>query len=119
MTLGVHSEVGQLRQAVLHRPGLRALEAHPRQRRGPPVRRRDVGQEGPRGARRFCPESLREKGVGRPLLRRSCWRRPSRCPKGRSFVLDRVCTPEMVGPALVDPLRRLFEDTDGTTWPAI
>ena len=45
----------------------------------------------------------------------SCWRETLEMSKGRAFVLDRVCTPEMVGPALVGPLRRLFEDTDGTT----
>ena len=37
-------------------------------------------------------------------------------PEGRAFVLDRICTPEMLGPNLVDPLRRLFADLDG---PAI
>ena len=34
--------------------------------------------------------------------------------EGRAFVLDRVCTPEILGPSLVDPVRRLFEDLDGT-----
>jgi arginine deiminase len=34
-------------------------------------------------------------------------------PAGRSYLLDRVCTPELLGPALVRPLRRLFDDLDG------
>ena len=34
-------------------------------------------------------------------------------PEGRSFVLDRVCTPEILGPSLVDPARRLLEEMDG------
>jgi arginine deiminase len=34
-------------------------------------------------------------------------------PAGREFVLDRVCTPEFLGPALVAPFRRLAEDLDG------
>ena len=34
---------------------------------------------------------------------------------GRTFVLDRVCTPENLGPSLVDPVRELFEDLDGKT----
>ena len=34
-------------------------------------------------------------------------------PEGRTFVLDRVCTPEFLGPALVGPLRELFDDLDG------
>ena len=36
-------------------------------------------------------------------------------PAGRAFVLDRLCTPELSGPSLVDPVRRLFEDEDGKT----
>ena len=35
--------------------------------------------------------------------------------EGRAFVLDRLCTPELLGPPLVEPLRRLFEDFDGKT----
>lgn len=34
-------------------------------------------------------------------------------PNGRSFVLDRICTPEILGPTLVGPLRRLFDGLDG------
>ena len=36
-------------------------------------------------------------------------------PAGREFVLDRVCTPEVLGPALVQPFRRLAEDLDGAS----
>ena len=39
-------------------------------------------------------------------------------PAGREFVLDRVCTPELLGPTLVAPLRELFEDLDGPAWPS-
>jgi len=35
-------------------------------------------------------------------------------PDGRAFVLDRMCTPENLGPSLVDPVRHLLEDLDGT-----
>jgi arginine deiminase len=34
---------------------------------------------------------------------------------GRSFVLDRVCTPEIMGPSLVDTVRSFFEQLDGPT----
>ena len=34
-------------------------------------------------------------------------------PDGRSFVLDRLCVPEMLGPNLAGPVRRLFDDLDG------
>jgi arginine deiminase len=33
-------------------------------------------------------------------------------PEGRAYVLDQICTPEMVGPELVDELRRLTDDQD-------
>ena len=33
--------------------------------------------------------------------------------EGRAFVLDRLCTPENLGPSLVGPVRALFEDLDG------
>jgi arginine deiminase len=33
-------------------------------------------------------------------------------PQARAFVLDRVCTPEAVGPELVSPLRELAESVD-------
>ena len=57
----------------------------------------------------------------RPCGTRGCW---STCtaqllaetldlPEGRAFVLDRVCTPEILGPSLVGPVRQLFEDLDG------
>jgi arginine deiminase len=36
-------------------------------------------------------------------------------PEGGAFVLDQVCAPEMVGPELVDPLRRLADDLDAET----
>ena len=34
-------------------------------------------------------------------------------PEARAFVLDRMCTPEILGPTLVGPLRELFDDLDG------
>jgi arginine deiminase len=36
-------------------------------------------------------------------------------PAGRAFILDRICTPEILGPALVTPFRRLAEDLDGAS----
>jgi arginine deiminase len=35
-------------------------------------------------------------------------------PEARAFVLDRVCTPAILGPALAGPLRGLFDGLDGT-----
>ena len=42
-------------------------------------------------------------------------------PEGRAFVLDRLCTPEMLGPNLIAPLRRdeqQFEDRAERIGPA-
>ncbi|HTN81141.1 MAG TPA: arginine deiminase family protein, partial [Acidimicrobiales bacterium] len=36
-------------------------------------------------------------------------------PEGRAFVLDRLCTPEQLGPSLVGPMRELADDADGET----
>ena len=36
-------------------------------------------------------------------------------PEGRTYVLDRVCTPETLGPELVDALRRLTDDLDAAS----
>ena len=108
MTFHVDSEVGQLRQAIVHRPGLELSRLTPRQHRRAALRRRDVGQEGQGGARR-----LRRGTAGQGvqvhyfahLLAETL-----EMPEGRGFVLDRLCTPEILGPSLVDagppPLRR-------------
>ena len=47
-------------------------------------------------------EALRDKGVRRPPLRPAAGR-DAGAPEGRAFVLDRVCTPEILGPSLVGP----------------
>ncbi len=113
MTLGVHSEVGQLRQAILHRPGNELS-------RLTPDNIEDLLFDDVMWAKRAreehdaFAEALREKGV-RVHYYAQLLAETLEVPKGRAFVLDRVCTPEMVGPALVDPLRKLFEDTDGMT----
>jgi arginine deiminase len=33
-------------------------------------------------------------------------------PEGRAFILDRVCTPQLLGPSLVGPVRSMFDDLD-------
>jgi arginine deiminase len=111
MTFSVQSEVGVLRQVIVHRPGLELSRLTPR----------NVGEllfDDVMWAKRAkeehdaFAEALREKGVtvhyfgellGETLA----------LPDGRAFVLDRVCTPEILGPNLVAPVRRLFEDLDG------
>ena len=63
MTFHVDSEVGRLRQVIVHRPGLELTRLTPDERRRPALRRRDVGPAGPRGARRLRRRQLRDKGV--------------------------------------------------------
>ncbi len=111
MTFGVKSEVGQLRQAIIHRPGLELSRLTPQ----------NIGEllfDDVMWARRakeehdVFAEVLRDKGVAvhyfGQLLAETL-----QLPEGRAFVLDRVCTPEIVGPALAGPLRHLAEDLDG------
>ncbi|WP_037321345.1 arginine deiminase [Amycolatopsis orientalis] len=111
MTFAVHSEVGRLRQAIVHRPGLELTRLTPR----------NIGEllfddvlwaKQAKQEHDAFAEALRDKGVrvhyyGRLLAETLA------LPEGRKFVLDRVCTPEILGPALVAPLRALFDDLDG------
>jgi arginine deiminase len=113
MTFNVQSEVGQLRQVVVHRPGLELSRLTPR----------NIGEllfDDVLWAKRAkeehdaFAEALRDKGV-RVHYFGQLLGETLELPEGRAFVLDRICTPEMLGPNLVDPLRRLFDDLDGPT----
>src|SRR5271166_2653952 len=98
MTFSVQSEVGQLRQAIIHRPGLELSRLTPQ----------NIGEllfDDVMWARRakeehdVFAEVLRDKDVtvhyfGQLLAE------TLQLPEGRAFVLDRVCTPEIVGPGL-------------------
>jgi len=109
--LGVRSEVGQLRQVIVHRPGLELSRLTPQ----------NIGEllfDGVLWAARARQEhdafveSLRGKGVQVHYFAQLL-AEVLEISEGRSFVLDRICTAEIVGPPLVDPLRRLLEDLDG------
>ncbi len=113
MSLGVRSEVGRLRQVIIHRPGLELARLTPQNIA-------DLLFDDVMWARKakeehdVFAEVLREAGVkvhyfGQLLAQ------TLEVPAGREFVLDRVCTPEMLGPALVTPVRRLLGDLDGQT----
>ena len=113
MTLGVHSEVGTLRQVIVHRPGLELARLTPQ----------NVGEllfDDVMWARKakeehdVFAEALRDKGVrvhyfGQLLAEALA------VPAGRDFVLNRVCTREILGPGLVGPVRRLLTDLDAQT----
>ncbi|HEY2268231.1 MAG TPA: arginine deiminase, partial [Streptosporangiaceae bacterium] len=111
MSFSVQSEVGQLRQVIVHRPGLELSRLTPG----------NVGEllfddvlwaGRAREEHDAFAEALRGRGVQvhyfGELLAGAL-----EVPEGRAFVLDRICVPEMLGPDLAGPVRRLFDDLDG------
>jgi len=110
-TFNVRSEVGQLRQAILHRPGLELSRLTP-ENIGELLFDDVLWAKKAKEEHDAFAEALRDKGVivhyyGQLLSE------VLELAEGRAFVLDRLCTPEILGPTLVDPMRRLFEDLDG------
>lgn len=115
-SLGVHSEVGRLRQAIVHRPGLELSRLTPDNIEA--LLFDDVlWADRARHEHDLFVEALRSQGVVvhhfAQLLAETL-----EIPAARDEVLDRVCSPEMVGPSLVEPLRRLADDADGATLAA-
>ena len=111
--LGVHSEIGQLRQAIVHRPGLELSRLTPANCEALlfddvlwAVKARDEHD--------VFTQVLRERGVEvhhfDTLLAQTL-----QIAEARAFVMERVCTPELVGPTLVGPLRDLAENIDVAT----
>jgi arginine deiminase len=109
--LGVQSEVGQLRQAIIHRPGLELSRLTPSNCEE--LLFDDVmWTKKAREEHDAFAQTLRDKGVqvhyyGQLLAE------TLEIPDGRDFVLDRLCSPENLGPSLVGPVRSLLEDLDG------
>jgi arginine deiminase len=111
MSFNVQSEVGRLRQVIVHRPGLELSRLSPQ----------NVGEllfDEVMWARRakeehdIFAEALRDKGVQVHYFGQLLGETLD-LPNGRAFVLDRVCTPEILGPNLVEPVRKVFDDLDG------
>jgi arginine deiminase len=111
MTFRVDSEVGQLRQAIIHRPGLELSRLTP-QNIGELLFDDVMWAKKAKEEHDAFAEALREKGV-RVHYYAELLAQVLEMSEGRAFVLDRLCTPEILGPMLVDPLRHLFEDLDG------
>jgi arginine deiminase len=112
MTFHVDSEIGRLRQAIVHRPGLELSRLTP-DNIGALLFDDVMWASKAKEEHDAFAEALRDKGVlvhyyGRLLAE------TLEIPDGRSFVLDRMCTPENLGPSLVGPVRHLLEDLDGT-----
>jgi arginine deiminase len=98
MNVGVYSEVGRLRQVIVHRPGLELARLTPQNIRGllfdDVMWARKAKEE-----HDVFTEVLRDKGV-RVHYFGQLLADVLEDPGGRGFVLDRVCTPEILGPAL-------------------
>jgi arginine deiminase len=111
MTFTVASEVGQLRQAIVHRPGLELSRLTP-ENIGELLFDDVMWAKKAKEEHDAFAEALRDKGV-QVHLYGQLLAETLDLPDGRAFVLDRVCTPEILGPSLVGPARRLFDDLDG------
>ncbi|MET3808643.1 arginine deiminase [Nakamurella sp. UYEF19] len=109
-TLGVESEVGQLRQAIVHRPGLELSRLTPGN--CDELLFDDVlWAEKAREEHDIFASVLRDQGVTvhhfADLLAETL-----AIPEARAFVLDRVCSVHRVGPTLTGSLRALAQDVD-------
>ena len=113
MAYGVQSEVGRLRQVVVHRPGLELARLTPANA-GELLFDDVPWAKKAKEEHDAFTEALREKGVAVHYYGQLLGEVLD-LPDGRAFVLDRVCTPDVLGPTLVDPVRRLFESLDGPT----
>ncbi|MHB1088381.1 MAG: arginine deiminase [Acidimicrobiales bacterium] len=113
MSFHVDSEVGHLRQVVVHRPGLELARLTPSNVEG--LLFDDVlwSKKAKEEHDAFA-EALRDKGVKvhyfAQLLTDVLGEE-----KGRSFVLDRLCTDQQFGPSLVKPVRQLLDDLESET----
>ena len=113
MSFNVQSEVGQLRQVIVHRPGLELARLTP-QNIGDLLFDDVMWAARAKEEHDVFAETLRDRGV-RVHYFGQLLTETLEVPAGRAFVLDRICTPELLGPALVDPIRRLTDDADAVS----
>lgn len=107
---GVASEVGQLRQVIVHRPGLELA-------RLTPSNVHDLLFDDVLWAERAVEEhdaftaALRQRGVTVHYFNQLLGEALQQ-PAAREFLLERVVHEETMGPTLVSPLRQLIADTE-------
>ncbi|MEU4426602.1 arginine deiminase [Actinoplanes sp. NPDC024001] len=110
MVFHVDSEIGRLRQVILHRPGVELSRLSPGSVR-------DLHLDGVPWARRAREEHdsfaevLRERGVKVHYFARLL-SDVLDIPPARAWILDRIVTGDTVGPTLAGPLRRLAEQAE-------
>jgi arginine deiminase len=108
--LGVDSEVGQLRQAIVHRPGLELTRLTPSN--CDDLLFDDVlWADKAREEHDVFAQVLRDHGVTVHLFG-ELFAQTLRSAEARAFVLDRICTAQRMGPALAASLRALAEDVE-------
>lgn len=112
-TFHVDSEVGPLRQVILHRPGLELSRLTPRNVDA--LLFDDIlWAKRAREEHDAFAQVLRDHGV-RVHYFADLLAQALDVPQAREWLLDRVVTPGSVGPALTDPVRELCRDLDGET----
>ena len=108
--LGVESEVGQLQQAIVHRPGLELTRLTPSN--CDELLFDDVlWAEKAREEHDVFTQVLRDQGVTVHHFA-DLFAQTLALPDTKAFVLDRVCTVHRVGPTLAASLRALAEDVE-------
>jgi len=113
MTFHVDSEVGVLKQVVLHRPGLELSRLTP-QNVDDLLFDDVMWAQRAREEHDAFAQKLKDKGVEVHLFAELLADVLS-TEEGREFVLERVANRHTVGPQLVAPLRELAESVDGAT----
>ncbi|MGW7543244.1 arginine deiminase [Streptomyces sp. NPDC054770] len=112
-TFHVDSEVGRLRQVILHRPGLELARLTPRNVDA--LLFDDIlWAKRAREEHDAFAQVLRDHGA-RVHYFADLLAQTLNTPEARDWLLDRVVTPAGVGPALVDPVRELCAELDGET----
>ncbi|MCU1369786.1 MAG: arcA [Ilumatobacteraceae bacterium] len=107
---GVHSEVGQLRRVIVHRPGLELSRLTPSNAEGllfDDILWAQKAREEHDAFVAALEEAHVETHYFADLLAQTL-----AVPDARDHVLDELCTPQRVGPALVAPLRKLAEEAE-------
>jgi arginine deiminase len=112
MTFHVDSEVGQLRQAIIHRPGLELSRLTPSNVES--LLFDDVlwAKKAKEEHDAFA-QALRDKGVKVHYFAELLAEVLDET-EGRAFVLDQLCTDDQIGPSLVKPVRKLLDGLDGS-----
>jgi arginine deiminase len=109
--LHVDSEVGHLKQVMLHEPGLELDRLTPQNCEE--LLFDDVmWARKAREEHRAFADRLKEKGVIVHLFREKLGEALD-IPEAREFLLDRVATPQNAGPQLVEPLKELARSVSG------